>query len=354
MELLAQTDVRSLLQFLQKIYAIHALDAFPALAISALEWLLPSDYYAYSEVPLCGGEAAVAITQPSIEAILHNHWEILEQHRHEHPLLAAHQNYPGAVKISDFLSQRQFRRLALYNEFFKAASIRYQMSVTIPGKPGFLTGMVVNRKGLDFSEKERQLLNVIRPHLAQAYQNAEAFTLMGRALGAFGREVLYVDRDGRIRYASHDALRQVAKYFPEPAGQRLPGDLDRWVRKQQGRLRGETDDLPLTGPLVVDQGDKRIVVRFLPGEDGLGDMVLLEEQQIRISPASLRTLGLSAREAEVLAWATQGRTVAEISQILFVSASTVEKHMEHIYAKLGVHSRAEAMAQAYRAAKQWG
>jgi DNA-binding NarL/FixJ family response regulator len=56
--------------------------------------------------------------------------------------------------------------------------------------------------------------------------------------------------------------------------------------------------------------------------------------------------GLTARELEVLRLVAAGRTNAEIAEALFVSRRTVTSHVERIFAKLGVHSRAEAGAVA--------
>jgi len=57
------------------------------------------------------------------------------------------------------------------------------------------------------------------------------------------------------------------------------------------------------------------------------------------SPARLETLGISPREAEILNWAAQGKSNADIGLILSISDTTVKKHLVHIYEKLGVESR---------------
>ncbi|MCL1797261.1 MAG: helix-turn-helix transcriptional regulator [Eggerthellaceae bacterium] len=51
--------------------------------------------------------------------------------------------------------------------------------------------------------------------------------------------------------------------------------------------------------------------------------------------------GLSAREAEILPFVLKGRTSERIAQELFISKSTVETHLQRIYAKANVHSRQE-------------
>jgi Response regulator containing a CheY-like receiver domain and an HTH DNA-binding domain len=59
-------------------------------------------------------------------------------------------------------------------------------------------------------------------------------------------------------------------------------------------------------------------------------------------------VGLSPRESEILALLSDGLGQAEIARKLVVSPKTVGTHIQHILGKLGVHSRAQAVAEAYR------
>lgn len=64
------------------------------------------------------------------------------------------------------------------------------------------------------------------------------------------------------------------------------------------------------------------------------------------SAAPLEKLGLSPREAEILLWVAQGKTNFEVGMILSIRISTVKKHLEHIFEKLGVESRNAASVRA--------
>lgn len=59
-------------------------------------------------------------------------------------------------------------------------------------------------------------------------------------------------------------------------------------------------------------------------------------------------LMLSPREREILKLLTEGKTQREIASELVISPKTVATHIQHLLAKLGVHSRAQAVAAAYR------
>lgn len=103
--------------------------------------------------------------------------------------------------------------------------------------------------------------------------------------------------------------------------------------------------LPRLIPSGVDGA--RLLVRLLA--DGVQRVLLLEEQRPAQPDGSLESLGLTRREAEVLAWVSEGKTNAEIGVILRASRRTVDKHLEHIYRKLGVETRAAAIRLALTA-----
>lgn len=60
-------------------------------------------------------------------------------------------------------------------------------------------------------------------------------------------------------------------------------------------------------------------------------------------------LNLTLREAEVLVWLARGKANRDIGEILGLSPRTVNKHLEQIYAKIGVENRAAATALAVTA-----
>ncbi len=67
-------------------------------------------------------------------------------------------------------------------------------------------------------------------------------------------------------------------------------------------------------------------------------------------PSAGPLAALTARESEVLAWVTRGLTNRDVAAMLCLSARTVQKHLEHIYQKLGVETRTAAAARVWSAA----
>jgi len=79
------------------------------------------------------------------------------------------------------------------------------------------------------------------------------------------------------------------------------------------------------------------------------------EQQVQVkrefkpdfsSPTPLLGLGLTTRAAEALLWVCQGKTNGDIAMILGITESTVKKHVQEIFEKLGVETRGAATVRA--------
>lgn len=141
----------------------------------------------------------------------------------------------------------------------------------------------------------------------------------------------------------------VSHYFQVSATESvgLPDRLQQWVRHQICLLT-QTDDIPAPVlPLRLEQDGHQLVIRFIVDQPAEQYLLLLDEQPPRtFSATSLEWLGLTKREAEVLFWVAKDKGNKEIAVILNCSDRTVKKHLEHIYEKLGVQTRAGAIVQA--------
>jgi ATP/maltotriose-dependent transcriptional regulator MalT len=125
-----------------------------------------------------------------------------------------------------------------------------------------LVGFALDLSPQSFTERDRLILNLLKPHLLQAYSNAQ----------------------------THDRL-----------------------KKNRIQLRASVT------PVVIEEKNTSIL-------------------------NSLHLLELSQRETDVLGLVMQGKENKIIAAQLSISESTVRKHLESIYSKLGVKSRTEAIA----------
>ena len=78
----------------------------------------------------------------------------------------------------------------------------------------------------------------------------------------------------------------------------------------------------------------------------------LQQYPSLFEPQSLKSMGLTERETEVLTWVAEGKSNNDVGTILGISSVTVKKHLEHIFQKMGVETRTAAVAFALRATRQ--
>jgi DNA-binding CsgD family transcriptional regulator len=250
LERLGPSDYQSVLDVVREINGIERMDEFPRRAMSGICQLIESEVLTYNEIDTLR-RRAFTVQEPA-GAISPVQVQTFERLAHQHPLINhyARTRESQPRKISDFMSLTEFRRLDLYQEFFRAVTINYQMAVTIPSANGLVIGIALNRARRDFSERDRSVLDMIRPHLVQAYRNI----------------------------AEREALRE----------------------------RAET-----------------------------------AERALWAASATILA-SLTKREYEVLVLVADGKTNPQIADLLSVSPRTVQKHLEHVYDKLGVRTRTAA------------
>jgi DNA-binding CsgD family transcriptional regulator len=240
----------------------------------------------------------------------------------------------SARKWSDFVTQRRLHATELWNGLFRPFGVERQMVALLPAPAPLLVGVVLNRCGHDFSERDRALLNLLRPHLVNAYRNAQARTILSALEGGTG--------NGGEAVVLFGALGEPLALTPR--GREL---LSAFATEQLldwcGRMRSRAP-LPAE-PLLAAENGRSVEARMLaPSVAAL--RVVCE----RVGAASLQALGLSPREREVLALVAEGCTNKQIAARLDVLPATVKKHLERIYDKLDVRTRTGAAATAFRAA----
>jgi DNA-binding CsgD family transcriptional regulator len=176
-----------------------------------------------------------------------------------------------------------------------------------------------------------ELLARIRVHLA----NARAAQGAGAALDATGRFLLATDRAGRLLWCTPKAKQLLA----EP-------DVQRALTAQLVRLRQPGAGTPRA---VLDIGSRRLEVSVVSSIGPNEWLFRLTESVLGVEEEVLQNkLSISERESEVLLWVSRGKSNREIGEILTISPRTVDKHLEQIFAKLGVANRASAAARAVR------
>ena len=127
---------------------------------------------------------------------------------------------------------------------------------------------------------------------------------------------------------------------------RLPDCFADWYRQQLTLVAQETLSPSPRDPLLVDKNGRQLTVQLIPDHFRDEHLLLLNEKRSDAAWNTLSDYGLTPRESEVLAWVAKGKTNAEVGVILQMSDRTVQKHLEHIYQKLGVETRTTATLRA--------
>ena len=316
--------------FLGEANSLDGPEPFPRTLLASLRRLVPSDSVTYSELDGVREVTGVQIWLEDDPAFgdggssPETYWRL----RHQHPACHFHVQTGDfrALKVSDFLSRSELRRREVYWELFLPNEVEYQLIVGLDAPLSHTKTFLFDRAGgRDFTERDRDVLDVLRPHLARIYETAklrrtahDALTLLERTHAA----LVLLEGADRVAYATPEAWRLLANYF-HPSGSRLPHEVAEWLREQRRA--------PSPEPLTVEGGEESVVVHLVEGS------LLLKEQR--------EASRLTERESEILDLVAAGNTNAEIAEALWIVPSTVRKHLENVYEKLEVHSRTAALAK---------
>ena len=194
--------------------------------------------------------------------------------------------------------------------------------------------------GVDYVTKPiaiEEMLARIRVHLANARltQSARA------ALDVSGRFLLAISKQGKLVGATPQAQRLLSESLASGTGDEfvLPEPMMQWLEQaQKGKGKAKTQALSFPE-------NEQLRLQYM-GKLGPNEFLLrLAKDTSADMPAEFSSeLGLTTREGEVLSWLSKGKTNRDIAQILGLSHRTVDKHLEQIYAKLGVENRTAAAA----------
>ena len=345
---LSSNDFAAISSALEKIYALQDLDGFIVSAMAALPPLIDSDSGGYNEVNYAKRRMLSVVNSPIIQRLHHQRQHMFEPILNQNPLIEYNASCDDEPKkISDFLTVKQWHATAIYQRYYRDAGTEHQMAVALSVDETAIVAFAFNRKESDFTERHRQILAFLQPHLTQAYKNAKAHGSARRnlekgeqALEAMGAG--WIELDGNLAITSATALARsnLEAFFdvlPTDVS-RLPAELEAWLNENARDIHGGT---PIA-PFVITNELGRLTVRVLGGADG-GQLSLLTERFIN-APSSipLEQLGLTERQAEVLYWVSQGKSNGEIAVILKISLRTVVFHVSKILEALGANNRTEA------------
>jgi DNA-binding CsgD family transcriptional regulator len=165
---LSGSDYRAALDLLREAGAVGGTDPFPEHVLEGLRRLIPCDVVAYHEGP---------VSQPAVAYAGEPRGQVTQAIRDAHERLVGQDvltPVEGARKYSDYLSQRQFHRLAFYHEVARPLGVEDMIRLWIEPTGSENSRLEFDRPDWGFRERDRALLDLLLPHFRQLRRNAAA------------------------------------------------------------------------------------------------------------------------------------------------------------------------------------
>lgn len=362
-----EQDFADVLDFVRDLYDQRRLEDFADRTMGSLLRIISADRIIYGDFDI-ERQAARLSMQPSVvkeqdgtvDGAVNGALSGLERDFGTHPLYRYYlQTGDGrAHKTSRVMTKTQFQRYGQSDEFTRQLGAKFQMGIFFAAGPAVVTAVLLTRSRRDFSDRERAMLSTLYPHLVQAFRNTASLNRICRDVDELVEllegptsSVIVLAGNGRVKRWTEQGRTWIAQYCrtPFPAEEnRLPDCFADWYRRQLSRVAQETLARAPRDPLIVDKNGRQLAVQLVPDHFRDEHLLLLNEKRRDSSWSSLAECGLTPRESEVLAWVAKGKTNAEVGTILQLSGRTVQKHLEHIYQKLGVETRTTATVRALK------
>lgn len=340
--------------------ALHEARTFEQLSgivVDALGELVPCDWATLSFMPSIGpSPTSPRLWVSRADADWESALQRTESNYEDDPVYSGRLRLQvnSAAVYSGVRAGAAFTNSRLYNEAWRPLRARQLLAFYSPGCMAYdvLCGRSGGRK---FTEQEREVVHTLGRHVDAATTrlvNAGSGTLSlrGDQVRVSTARWLVCDRAGKILRAMSDARTWMHRCTSGDApGGDAPGACipAAWLAALQHRLQGRPVE-----PLRYRSDGHSIAVYLAPirGTPDECTAYIVVDRLPADPLAGLLALGLTRREADVLHWASEGKTGPEIGIILGISALTAKKHMENVLAKLDVTSRAAAVNIAARAA----
>jgi DNA-binding CsgD family transcriptional regulator len=223
---------------------------------------------------------------------------------------------PGvSVNMADLVTRAQYVRTALYRNVGKRYKVEWSLG-TLQVEPvsslyEFLTLWRHDRKK-PFSETERQIKELLMPHLSEAHRVARLRQVLEGGNALNDRWALVDDR-GFLREATPGFIHSLRDHWPNWRGSRVPQPLLEHVRTAT--------------PFSANRATFRIAVK--------GAYRFVQVQDVSAVDS------LSPREHEIAMRYARGQSHAVIATAVGLSPSTVRNHISRCYRKLAVNNKIE-------------
>jgi DNA-binding CsgD family transcriptional regulator len=165
---LSGSDYRAALELLRELGAVEGPDPFPEHVLGGLRHLVPCDVVAYHEGP---------VSQPAVGYAGEPRGQVTQAIRDAHERHIAQDvltPVEGARKYSDYLTRRQFHRLAFYQDVVRPLGVEDMIRLWLEPTGSANARLEFDRPDRGFRERDRAVLDLLLPHLRQLRRNVVA------------------------------------------------------------------------------------------------------------------------------------------------------------------------------------
>lgn len=339
-------DAGAVLSLVREIAETTTLDEYADVTMACLLELIPSIDASYNEMN--PGAARVRFRAvPDPGDLLEAFRPVFEKYMMQNPLVRHFRDTADtrAMMWSDFMDVDEIRATDLHREMFSHLGVDSQMAVTLPTPPGIVVGFAVNTDESGFTERDRTILNTMRPHLGHTYRAIQIRHELASArdtLRQRGWTGALADKDGIVETVTSDAqdLADTTGVSMMP-GEPLPEPLRSAYVSGVGGYRPSQIAASSRSVRMSEEADG-VAGWHVPGP--IAPHVVMVRTHVDASAKRLIEAGLSPRQVEVALQLAEGGTNAAIAQRMHIAEGTVRKHLERVYRLLGVTDRASAIA----------
>lgn len=175
MEGLRSRDLRAVAELLADLASVADIEDVARVTLHALDTLVPA-MSGYSELDLQAARVVRAVSphsdgEPEGDDRDAPFWRYL----HQHPVCHRLSTDPtvGALRLSDVIATADWHALDLYREVYRPAGVEYLMELALPAPVTRTRRFILERDSRDFSERDRLVLDLLRPHLAAARERVD-------------------------------------------------------------------------------------------------------------------------------------------------------------------------------------
>jgi hypothetical protein len=169
------------LEVIGTVAAVEEPDLFGSVALEALARAVPFDLGSYNEIDVSSGRAIFCAYPPDMPlsgAEVEGFPRLVRQN----PVLR-YQELTGdgsAHRISDFITSEELHGLELYQRVYGPLGVECQVALGLAAKEPLVIAFALNRYHNDFTDRELAVLDLLRPHLIQAYRNVQSVAALRR------------------------------------------------------------------------------------------------------------------------------------------------------------------------------